>query len=563
MAAQLRYDCWTRLGMEACLVLLLACPTRAQPQETATLNVRVTDESARPLPARVHLRDSAGRWLLLPGQPTRQRAVYRGTQPVAGDWFYTEGSFSIAVKPGEAQIDIVHGPAYTAVHDSVSVDASRTVEKTYTLRRLVGPTSMGWYSGDEHLHQVPDATLMLAEDLNVAAIPVCAEPLLRYQPQQRVTPLPDAEHLLVTQVPALEWDCFLWDVPKPWTLRLDGGDWPDRDGTTAAEQKDPKLRGGGYTLRTGFVARSPFVIEQAHAAGAITVAYMHDPPRLWYYPLYVANGWIDIYGVLENAFCGIANRSEAEFWRGYDAYFGIWYRFLNCGYRLPASAGTDNIGMGVGVWKGYNRVYVKVDGPFTLEKWVAAWKQGRSFVTNRPLLFATVDGQEPGSELAVRSAQAQPLKVDVRIVSATPVSRIDILYNGRVLRQIELDAAAPEVRRSEDVTVSRSGWLAVRCFGRGQNANLGPAFALAHTSPFYVIVDGQPIRSPDDARWLHEQFSAFLRQSLPRLQNEQIRTLLEAKCSQALAKYAEHAASGKPHGAGRSGLSPRPQGGQR
>jgi len=51
---------------------------------------------------------------------------------------------------------------------------------------------------------------------------------------------------------------------------------------------------------------------------------MHDPPRLWYYPLYVANGWIDIYGVLENGYCEIANRrTKAEFWRGYDGNFGV------------------------------------------------------------------------------------------------------------------------------------------------------------------------------------------------------------------------------------------------
>lgn len=542
MTAQLYRDGWIRLIAAFCLALLLAGPALAQPQRTGTLKVRVTDESGRSLPARVHLRDSAGRWLLPPGHSTRQRAVYRGTQPIAGDWFYVDGSFSIDVPSGEAQIDIAHGPAYTTAHDSIFIEAGQIVEKTYVLRRLVDLPALGWDSGDEHLHQTPDAAVTLAEDLNVVAVPVCDNPRLQYRADQKVTLLPDATHLLVTQMPAVEWDCFLWNLPKPLALRLGDDDWPDGDGTTAAEQKDPKLRGGGYTLRTPFLVRSPFVIEQAHAAGATTVAYMHDPPRLWYYPLYVANGWIDVYGVLENGYCGIANRTEAEFWRGYDANFGIWYRFLNCGYRLPASAGTDNIGMGVGVWKGYNRVYVKVEGAFTLGKWVAALKQGRSFVTNRPLLFVTVDRHEPGSQLAVRSEQDARLKVDIRVVSATPVSRIDVLHNGRVLRQIDLDAAATDIRRSEDVTVSKSGWLAVRCLGRGQNANLGPAFALAHTSPFYVIVDGQPIRSPDDARWLHEQFSAFVSQSLPRVENGQVRALLEAKCKEALAKYAAQAA---------------------
>ena len=197
--------------------------------------------------------------------------------------------------------------------------------------------------------------------------------------------------------------------------------------------------------------------------------------------------------------------------------------------------------MGVGVWKGYNRVYAKLDGPLTVENWLAALKRGRSFVTNRPLLFVTVDGKEPGSELAINSAQAAPLTVDIHAVSATPISRIDILHQGRVLKQIDVDPPAADIRRSEKITVPKSGWLAVRCLGRGENPNLSPAFALAHTSPFYVIVDGRPIRSPEDARYFHDDFSAFVKRSLPRVRNEQIRRILESKCRDALAKFAAQA----------------------
>ena len=350
-----------------------------------------------------------GRYLFVAGQSTRQRAVYKGTQPVCGDWFYTDGSFSIEVGPGEAQIDIAHGPAYATAHEAIPIVAGQTIEKTYTLRRLIDPLAMGWYSADEHLHQMPDS---------------CADAGRRPEPgrhshlRRRGAELPPApegrrncpmpHHLLVTELPALEWDCFLWNLPKPLEMRLGKDPWPQEDFATSDRP------GGSADLRTSFVVRTPFLVEQMHAAGATTIAYMHDPPRIWYYPLYVANGWIDVYGVLENGYCGIANRgTEADFWQSLDregtnGNFGVWYRFLNCGYRLPASAGTDNIGMGVGVWKGYNRVYAKLDGPLTVENWLAALKRGRTFVTNRPLLFVTVDGKEPGSELAVKSAQAAP-----------------------------------------------------------------------------------------------------------------------------------------------------------
>lgn len=504
----------------------------------ATLKVHVIDEEGKPLPARVHLRDATGRYLLVAGQSTRQRSVYKGTEPVCGDWFYTDGSFSIEVGPGEAQIDIAHGPAYATAHDTIPIVSGHTTEKTYTLRRLIDLPAMGWCSADQHLHQMPDAALMLAEDLNLAAVPICGGVMLSYRTGQRVTHLPDANHLLVTELPAIEWDCFLWDLPKPLEMRLGEDPWPQEDFATSDRP------GGSTDLRTSFVVRTPFLVEQMHAAGATTIAYMHDPRRIWYYPLYVANSWIDVYGVMENAYCSIANRgTEADFWQtlkreGTNGNFGVWYRFLNCGYRLPASAGTDNIGMGVGVWKGYNRVYAKLDGPLTVENWLTALKRGSSFVTNRPLLFVTVDGKEPGSELAISSAQARPLNVAIHAISATPISRIDILHQGRVLRQIDVDPPAADTRRNEKITVPKSGWLAVRCLGRGENSNLSPAFAFAHTSPFYVLVDGRPIRSPEDARYFHDYFSAFVERSLPRVKNERIRRILESKCHDALAKYA-------------------------
>ena len=152
------------------------------------LTVHVLDEAGQPLPARVHLRDAAGRYLFAAGQSTRQKAVYKGTQPVCGDWFYTDGSFSLDVGAGEAQIDIAHGPAYATAHEHIPIVARQKTEKTYTLRRLIDPLAMGWYSADEHLHQMPDAALMLAEDLNLAAVPICGGVDLSYRPRQKLTP---------------------------------------------------------------------------------------------------------------------------------------------------------------------------------------------------------------------------------------------------------------------------------------------------------------------------------------------------------------------------------------
>ena len=467
--------------------------------------------------------------------------MYKGTQPVCGDWFYTDGSFSIEVGAGEAQIDIAHGPAYATAHDAIPIVSGQTIEKTYTLRRLIDPLAMGWYSADEHLHQMPDAALMLAEDLNLAAIPICGGVELSYRPGQKVTQLPDANHLLVTELPAIEWDCFLWNLPKPLEMRLGEDPWPQEDFATSDRP------GGSADLRTSFVVRTPFLVEQMHAAGATTIAYMHDPPRIWYYPLYVANGWIDVYGVLENAYCGIANRGT----RGrFLAKLGSGGHQRQLRGLVPLSQlRLSPAGLGGHRQHRHGRGGLERLQPRLREAGravdggeLAGRPQAGQNLRDQPPA-AVCDGRWQGAGLGVgRSTRAgRPLSVDIHAVSATPISRIDILHQGRVLKQIDVDPPAADIRRNEKITVPKSGWLAVRCLGRGENPNLSPAFAFAHTSPFYVLVDGRPIRSPEDARYFHDQFSAFVKRSLPRVKNEQIRRILESKCRDALAKYAAQA----------------------
>src|SRR5207249_11475146 len=61
----------------------------------------------------------------------------------------------------------------------------------------------------------------------------------------------------------------------------------------------------------------------------------------------------------------------------------LWYRYLNCGFRLTASAGTDKMTTFVTV--GANRVYAQVEGEFTYDNWMRGLRRGRTFVTNSPM----------------------------------------------------------------------------------------------------------------------------------------------------------------------------------
>ena len=78
----------------------------------------------------------------------------------------------------------------------------------------------------------------------------------------------------------------------------------------------------------------------------------------------------------------------------------LWYRHLNCGFRLTATAGTDKMTTFVTV--GANRVFAHVEGECTYQNWINALKAGRTFVTNSPVLSFTVNGQRAGRDTAVR-----------------------------------------------------------------------------------------------------------------------------------------------------------------
>ena len=64
----------------------------------------------------------------------------------------------------------------------------------------------------------------------------------------------------------------------------------------------------------------------------------------------------------------------------------VWYRLLNCGFRLPAGAGTDAMTNYASLRGpvGMNRVFVRSGAKLDYRGWLAALKAGRTFVSNGP-----------------------------------------------------------------------------------------------------------------------------------------------------------------------------------
>jgi len=164
----------------------------------------------------------------------------------------------------------------------------------------------------------------------------------------------------------------------------------------------------------------------------------------------------------------------------------LWYGFLNLGYKLLPAAGSDFPYMDL---PGVVRSYAKIDGPFSVDAWFDAFRAGRLYVTNGPLLEVTVDGRMPGDELHVEPGATLEVVAEASLnPDLDRLDRLELVVHGEVV------ATAPaggrdRVRLRTAVTADRSLWLAVRAFGERQEPG---NVTVAHSAPVYVIVEGRP-----------------------------------------------------------------------
>ena len=179
----------------------------------------------------------------------------------------------------------------------------------------------------------------------------------------------------------------------------------------------------------------------------------------------------------------------------HGSYEHSFYRYLDCGIKVPFSTGTD--------WFIYDfaRVYVPAQERPTPEECLAQLAAGKSYITNGPLLEFSVEGQGIGEDVALE----QPGKVSVRgsAVGRIDFGRIELLRNGEVIStgktQKKGDAYVAGVELDLDVT--EPFWLALRT--PPPSVPDSPAYAaktplnefgrelFAHTSAMFVDVGGK------------------------------------------------------------------------
>jgi hypothetical protein len=188
-------------------------------------------------------------------------------------------------------------------------------------------------------------------------------------------------------------------------------------------------------------------------------------------------------------------RVDATEMTGQEDYLHLeYYRYLNCGYRVPLVGGTDKMSADVPV--GLSRTYVNIpaDEPFNYDNWCKYLRAGRTFLSAGPLLRLRVDGHAEGSTVKL-PGNGGTVAVEAAAVSVLPFHCLEIVMNGQVVARTETAQGTRRLELRERIKVERHAWLAARCAGPNYSIlkhhdcwNRG---IMAHTSPVYLAVGGE------------------------------------------------------------------------
>lgn len=473
----------------------------------------IAADSGEPLAARVYLQNAAGDWLAVSSAATDGTALF-----YREEWVPMPGSverhttlsahpFRVALPRGEYRLEIERGKEFLPLSCRLQI-ADEPVERTFRLQRWIDLARRGWFSGETHVHrrirELPN--VMLAEDLNVA-FPVTFWTTRSDEP------------------PGLEPSPLRSQGPSPFGPREDRDAQPifiDRTHVLLPRNTEYEIfsigerrhtLGAVFLLNHGSVFTNQVppvaaVARQAHAEGALIDLDKHSWP--WSLML-VPVAEVDLFELSNNSvwrtrfgFNQVPPQLPpwADFeqegpntlteWGWLNYGFEVYYALLNCGFRLAPTAGTAS---GVHpVPLGYSRVYVHTGKRFALDDWLRGLKTGRSFVTTGPMLFATVNGELPGTTLSFKKPPGRGVILEVESISEKPVAQIEILVNGTVV-----DSIVPHLARTPDkawrvrlrrrVAMHESSWLAVRSVEPQPDGRR----RFAHTAPWYCSVGGKPI----------------------------------------------------------------------
>ena len=461
------------------------------------LTIHIFDSSGHPTAARVFISGSDGRsyapddaWM------HSDDNFVRSERPFESHYFHISGNAELSVPVGSIDAEVMKGFEYRIEKKTVQVAADQVVKVSVHLQplRLPQQDSSHWISGDVHVHMnyggayrnTPKKLVAQAAAENLSVV----EDLV-VNKEQRIPDITyfstgvDAESTASTLLlHSQEFHTSYW-------------------GHLGLLNLTQHFLIPGYAAYPNTAAASLFptnaaVADMAHQQHAL-VGYVHpydtlpDPAKdttlTHELPVDVALGKVDYIEVL-----GFSDHKSTA---------AVWYRLLNCGFRLPAAAGTDAMANFASLRGpiGLNRVYANVsEGPLNIESWLRSLKQGHTFVTNGPLLGFTLGGHELGDELRLPEGENK-IKFTAWLRSIVPVDHLEVICNGRVVRELKLTEDRESADDEDVIPVSQSGWCLLRAWSDKAEYPVLDAYPYATTSPVYVTVAGSGVKAAEDASY--------------------------------------------------------------
>ena len=349
---------------------------------------------------------------------------------------------AIKLPLGKVYIEVSKGFEIRPVRKVVEV-TPETQEIVIELEKVLPWREQGWVTADTHVHFLSPMSAMLegaAEGVNVI-------------------------NLLASQWGELMTNVGDFDGRNTWGSKEAGGDgeYLVRVGTENRQHVLGHISLLGYRgaiiapMTTGGPDESalgdPVEIlltewaRQCRSQGGLVVVPHFPNPRAEHAAA-IVSGDVD----------AIEMTSWENHYSGIDPYsLSDWYRYLNCGYLVPAVGGTDKMAAVTAV--GTVRTYARIDPnvEFDYETWKEAVRRGETFVTYGPLLDFTVDGQPMGSRIAMTS-RGGTVDVTWQAASVTiPMTRVELVVNGEIRESV---AVPPDAGRRRLVGQGRSELLA-------------------------------------------------------------------------------------------------------
>jgi hypothetical protein len=375
-------------------------------------------------------------------------------------YFFTDGRFDVRVPAGTSTIQVGKGYEYALKTVTVTAGAHDTIDVAIDLHRSLDMASLGWYSGDTHIHMHRRAT----NDDTLLTITSAKDVRYAYLLSMNTGGYDHGG----TKYESVPQEKGLGDasVAKRGPYHISSGHEyrTRRLGHVTIDLPDRYVPANGLTENTDAGPSLGVIADQAHKLNGF-IGLAHGGYHLQEADALLLDSKMDFLELLQ--FGGYRSL-------GLDG----WYDLLNIGYRLPIVGASDypptrELSSEI--------TYVWSDKVPTARTFLEGITRGESFATSGPMLFATVGGLKPGGILSLGADTDTTISVEIEVVSPIyPVQHIEVIKNGHVI-----DHQFDQIGRTNwtlvtTVAIDATSWVAVRAYG-----NAGTE---SHTNPVYIYV---------------------------------------------------------------------------